>query len=127
MMSDMDEVNIGLPFEQVMADESARQEFYTSAQAMLTDIQKYRADHTALWFRFLALERERDNWKAYSADQTRKIDALTETHVLYTWLRKKCDEPSNDVVAVHMNIGHDWAKVTDLDRDLRTMIEQEEP
>ena len=53
--------------------------------------------------------------------------AMTETHVLYTWLRKKCDQPSNDVVAVHMNIGHDWATVFDLDTDLRAMIEREEP
>jgi hypothetical protein len=52
---------------------------------------------------------------------------MAETHVLYTWLRKKCDQPSNDVVAVHMNIGHDWVAVHDLDRDLRTMIDREEP
>ncbi len=65
--------------------------------------------------------------KRYSAEQARKIEALTETHVLYSWLRKKCDEPSNNVVAVHMNIGHDWTPVQDLDRDLRTMIDQEEP
>lgn len=53
--------------------------------------------------------------------------AMAETHVLYTWLRKKCDQPSNNVVAVHMNIGHDWATVYDLDADLRAMIEREEP
>lgn len=53
--------------------------------------------------------------------------AMTETHVLYTWLRKKCDQSSNDVVAVHMNIGHDWATVRDLDTDLRAMIDREEP
>ena len=53
--------------------------------------------------------------------------AMAETHVLYTWLRKKCDQPSNNVVAVHMNIGHDWATVYDLDTDLRAMIEREEP
>lgn len=52
---------------------------------------------------------------------------MAETHVLYTWLRKKCDQPSNNVVAVHMNIGHDWATVYDLDTDLRAMIEREEP
>ncbi|WP_448647107.1 hypothetical protein [Pseudomonas mohnii] len=55
------------------------------------------------------------------------VQAMTETHVLYTWLRKKCDQPSNDFVAVHMNIGHDWTPVHDLDRDLRTMIDREEP
>lgn len=52
--------------------------------------------------------------------------AMAETHALYTWLRKKCDQPSNDVVAVHMNIGHDWATVYDLDTDLRAMIEREQ-
>lgn len=55
------------------------------------------------------------------------VQAMTETHVLYTWLRKKCDQPSNDFVAVQMNIGHDWVPVHDLDRDLRSMIEREEP
>lgn len=55
------------------------------------------------------------------------VQVMTETHVLYTWLRKKCDQTSNDVLAVHMNIGHDWVPVHDLDRDLRAMIEREEP
>lgn len=55
------------------------------------------------------------------------VQAMTETHVLYTWLRKKCDQPSNDVVAVQMNMGHDWVPVHDLDRDLRTMIDREDP
>lgn len=55
------------------------------------------------------------------------VQAMTETHVLYTWLRKKCDQPSNDQVAVQMNIGHDWVLVHDLDRDLKTMIEREQP
>lgn len=53
--------------------------------------------------------------------------AMADTHILYTWLRKKCDQLSNDVVAVHMNIGHDWATVHDLDTDLRAMIDREEP
>jgi len=55
------------------------------------------------------------------------VEVMTEAHVLYTWLRKKCDQPSNDQVAVQMNIGHDWVPVQDLDRDLRTMIDREEP
>jgi hypothetical protein len=55
------------------------------------------------------------------------VQAMTETHVLYTWLRKKCDQPSNDFVAVQMNMGHDWVPVHDLDRDLRTMIDREAP
>lgn len=73
------------------------------------------------------LSEENDRFRRYCEVLEGDKKALTETHVLYTWLRKKCDEPSNDVVAVHMNIGHDWAKVTDLDRDLRTMIDREEP
>lgn len=73
------------------------------------------------------LKAENERFRRYSEQLQADKKALTETHVLYTWLRKKCDEPSNDVVAVHMNIGHDWAKVTDLDRDLRAMIEREEP
>lgn len=60
-------------------------------------------------------------------DLARKNEALTETHVLYTWLRRKADQHPNDVVAVYMNIGHDWTPVQDLDRDLRTMIEAEQP
>lgn len=55
------------------------------------------------------------------------VQTMTEAYVLYTWLRKKVDQPSNDQVAVTMNIGHDWVIVHDLDRDLRTMIDQEEP
>jgi cell division protein FtsB len=55
------------------------------------------------------------------------VEVMTEAYVLYTWLRKKCDQPSNDQVAVQMNIGHDWVPVHDLDRDLRTMIDREEP
>ena len=57
----------------------------------------------------------------------KNVEVMTETHVLYTWLRKKVDQRSNDVVAVHMNIGHDWSTVHDLDTDLRAMIEREEP
>ena len=53
--------------------------------------------------------------------------SMAETHALYTWLRKKCDQPSNGFVAVQMNIGHDWVPVHDIDRDLRSMIEREEP
>lgn len=73
------------------------------------------------------LKAENERFRRYSEQLLADKKALTETHVLYTWLRKKCDEPSNDVVAVYMNIGHDWAKITDLDRDLRAMIEREEP
>ncbi|MNV93006.1 hypothetical protein D3C71_1876510 [compost metagenome] len=73
------------------------------------------------------LKDENERFRRYSEQLQADKKVLAETRVLYTWLRKKCDEPSNDVVAVYMNIGHDWAKVTDLDRDLRSMIEREEP
>lgn len=80
------------------------------------------------------LKHERDQLKAVNESLRRHCErleadkqAMAETHVLYTWLRKKCDQPNNDVVAVHMNIGHDWATVHDLDTDLRAMIEREEP
>lgn len=73
------------------------------------------------------LKGENERFRRYCEVLEGDKKALTETRVLYTWLRKKCDEPSNDVVAVYMNIGHDWAKITDLDRDLRAMIEREEP
>lgn len=60
MMSDMDEVNIGLPYEQVMADEQSRREFYASAQTLLAECNRVKADHSALWFKSLDLERERN-------------------------------------------------------------------
>lgn len=58
-MSDMDEVNVGLPYELAMADERSRREFYTSAQALLADFNRVKADHSALWFKSLDLEREK--------------------------------------------------------------------
>ncbi|MCE0778901.1 hypothetical protein [Pseudomonas sp. NMI542_15] len=73
----------------------------------------------------LAAENERFRRYCEQLEVDKKV--LTETHVLYTWLRKKVDQPSNEFVAVHMNIGHDWTPVHDLDRDLRSMIEREEP
>lgn len=60
-MTDMDEVNIGLPYELAMADEESRREFYASAQALLASHVQAGADHTALWFRFLALETEAED------------------------------------------------------------------
>lgn len=127
MMTDMDEVNVSLPYELAMIDEESRREFYASAQALLAAINQTKTDHSALWFKFLATERERDNWKAYSGNQAEKIEALAKTHVLYTWLRKKADQPSNEFVAVLTKAGQDWVPVHDLDRDLRAMIEREEP
>lgn len=71
-MTDMDEVNIGLPYELAMADENSRREFYASAQAMLAAHNQVRADHSALWFRSAGLEREIDELRK---DKDR-IDAL---------------------------------------------------
>ncbi|SIR83971.1 hypothetical protein SAMN05216509_5324 [Pseudomonas sp. B10] len=79
----------------------------------LKEIEQLKAENEALRLRCDRLDEDKQ--------------AMTETHVLYTWLRKKCDQPSNDFVAVQMNIGHDWVPVHDLDRDLRSMIEREEP
>lgn len=73
------------------------------------------------------LREENDKLTRRNGMLEQNVQAMTETHVLYTWLRRKCDQPSNDVVAVQMNAGHDWVPVHDLDRDLRTMIDREEP
>ncbi|WP_460100104.1 hypothetical protein [Pseudomonas sp. H3_C08] len=80
---------------------------------LMADRDRLKAENEALRLRCDRLDEDKQ--------------AMTETHVLYTWLRKKCDQPSNDFVAVQMNIGHDWVPVHDLDRDLRSMIEREEP
>lgn len=74
-----------------------------------------------------ALRESNDKLTRRNGMLEQNVEAMTETHILYTWLRKKCDQPSNDVVSVHMNIGHDWATIHDLDTDLRAMIEREEP
>ncbi|MDO9345057.1 MAG: hypothetical protein Q7T99_16390 [Pseudomonas sp.] len=74
-----------------------------------------------------ALRESNDKLARRNGMLEQNVEVMTETHILYTWLRKKCDQPSSDVVAVHMNIGHDWATVHDLDTDLRAMIEREEP
>ena len=74
-----------------------------------------------------ALREANDKLTRRSGMIEQNVQVMTETHVLYTWLRKKCGQPSNDVVVVNMNIGHDWVPVQDLDRDLRTMIDREEP
>lgn len=73
------------------------------------------------------LRKQNDKLTRRNGMLEQNVQAMTETHVLYTWLRKKCDQPSNDFVAMQMNIGHDWVPVHDLDRDLRSMIEREEP
>ena len=55
------------------------------------------------------------------------VKALSATHVRYTWLRKKVDQPYNDFVSVTQNIGHDWIVVHDLDRAVDQMIGEEQP
>lgn len=74
-----------------------------------------------------ALREDNDKLTRRNGMLEQNVEVMTEAHVLYTWLRKKVDQPSNDQVAVQMNIGHDWVPVHDLDRDLRTMIDREEP
>ncbi|QEO79862.1 hypothetical protein [Pseudomonas brassicacearum] len=74
-----------------------------------------------------ALREASDKLTRRSEMLEQNVQVMTETHVLYTWLREKVDQPSNDLVAVQMNIGHDWVLAQDLDRDLRTMIDREEP
>ena len=74
-----------------------------------------------------ALRESNDKLTRRNGMLEQNVEIMTETHILYTWLRNKCDQPNNDVVAVHMNIGHDWATCHDLDTDLRAMIEREEP
>ena len=93
--------------------------------------EEWQASHHA---NYCKVADERDQLKAESDALRLRCErleadkqAMAETHVLYTWLRKKCDQPSSDVVAVHMNIGHDWVTVRDLDKDLRSMIDAEEP
>lgn len=83
-------------------------------------LERVVAERDALQQRLTAADERADRLEADKR-------AMTETHILYTWLRKKCDQPSNDVVVVNMNIGHDWVPVHDLDRDLRSMIDREEP
>lgn len=98
-----------------------------AAQVKTAELVRVAAERDALQALLNERDAEIDNFKAHSAEQTLKIEALTETHVLYTWLRRKADQHPNDVVAVYMNIGHDWTPVQDLDRVLRTMIEAEQP
>ncbi|WP_130887469.1 hypothetical protein [Pseudomonas sp. Sample_21] len=90
------------------------------ADVLRTRIDQFKAENEAL-------REANDKFSRRNGMLEQNVQVMTETHVLYTWLRKKCDQPSNDFVAVQMNIGHDWVPVHDLDRDLRTMIDREEP
>lgn len=93
----------------------------------LEDFESLAAERDQLKAENEALRESNDKLTRRNGMLEQNVEDMTETHILYTWLRKKCDQRSNDVVAVHMNIGHDWATVHDLDTDLRAMIEREEP
>lgn len=102
--------------------------------AALVKLDQLKAENAGLKTGYQAYEQvnaelkaENDRFRRYCEVLEDDKKNLAETHVLYTWLRKKVDQPSNDQVAVQMNIGHDWVPVQDLDRDLRTMIDREEP
>ena len=73
------------------------------------------------------IQAENERFRRYCEVLEGDKKALAETHVLYTWLRKKVDQPCNEFVAVLMKAGQDWVPMHDLDRDLRAMIEREEP
>ncbi|PAW51675.1 hypothetical protein CKQ80_23780 [Pseudomonas moraviensis] len=105
-----------------------------NVQALMDEVARLKVENAGLKTGYQAYEQVNAELKAENEALRLRCDRLdedkqsmTETHVLYTWLRKKCDQPTNDYVAVQMNIGHDWVPVHDLDRDLRSMIEREEP
>ena len=95
--------------------------------SLKTGYQAYEQVNAELKAEVEGLRESNDKLTRRNGMLEKNVEVMTETHVLYTWLRKKVDQPSNDVVAVHMNIGHDWSTVHDLDTDLRAMIEREEP
>jgi len=95
-------------------------DLHATLQAAKGEIERLKAENEAL-------RESNDKLTRRNEMLEQNVKVMTETHVLYTWLRKKVDQPSNDFVAMHMNIGHDWTPVHDLDRDLRGMIEREEP
>jgi plasmid stabilization system protein ParE len=96
--------------------------------AILTDaLEQAEAERDQLRAEVESLRGANDTLTRRNGMIEKNVAVMTDAYVLYTWLRKKCDQPSNDVVAVQMNIGHDWVTVHDLDRDLRTMIDREEP
>jgi len=112
------------------ARDSARRErdkLRAEIAGLRTGYEAYERVNAELKAEVEALHESNDKLTRRNGMLEQNVEVMTEAHVLYTWLRKKCDQPSNDVVAVHMNIGHDWATVHDLDTDLRAMIEREEP
>ncbi|WP_143519826.1 hypothetical protein [Pseudomonas moraviensis] len=154
-MSVMTRGIIAQPYSLAMHSDYSRRQFYSHAQALLAEhdsarkhwenesnnvqalmdeVARLKVENAGLKTGYQAYEQVNAELKAENEALRLRCDRLdedkqsmTETHVLYTWLRKKCDQPTNDYVAVQMNIGHDWVPVHDLDRDLRSMIEREEP
>lgn len=104
-----------------------RDQLRAEIAGLKTGYEAYERVNAELKAECSALRESNDKLTRRNGMLEQNVEAMTETHALYTWLRKKCDQPSNDVVAVHMNIGHDWATVHDLDADLRAMIDREEP
>jgi predicted nuclease with TOPRIM domain len=132
-MSEITRGVIGMPYEMAMVSEMSRRQFHGRAQELLAESEKlkgltalaeeardgYRADKIRLAHEVDRLRGENEALRLRCDRLDADKAAMAETHVLYTWLRKKCDQPSNDLVVVQMNIGHDWATVHDLDRNLR--------
>lgn len=104
-----------------------RDQLRAEVAGLKTGYQAYERVNAELKAEVEGLRESNDKLTRRNGMLEKNVEVMTETHVLYTWLRKKVDQPSNDVVAVHMNIGHDWSTVHDLDTDLRAMIEREEP
>ena len=115
------------PLEDFESLAAERDQLKAEIAGLKTGYEAYEQVVQGLRAEVEALREANDKFSRRNGMLEESVQAMTETHVLYTWLRKKVDQPSNDFVAVQMNIGHDWAPVHDLDRDLRSMIEREEP
>jgi FtsZ-binding cell division protein ZapB len=145
-----------MPFKLVMGSEMSRRQFHACAQEVFVEKERLEAQVATLkadpnsWQSGYDEGRkmgtktalsERDQLKAENEvlregndKLTRRngmleenVKALSATHVRYTWLRKKVDQPYNDFVSVTQNIGHDWIVVHDLDRAVDQMIGEEQP
>jgi chromosome segregation ATPase len=121
------DVSLGMLKADIRVTTGERDELRAEVAGLKTGYEVYERVNAELRAECEVLRESNDKLNRRNGMLEQNVEVMTETHVLYTWLRKKCDQPSNDVVAVHMNIGHDWATVHDLDTDLRAMIEREEP
>jgi hypothetical protein len=84
------------------------------------DIDRLKAENEAL-------REANDKLSRRNGMLEENVTAMTETHVLYTWLRKKADQPGHGVIAVAIINGPEWVVSHDLDKDLRALIDAEEP